>query len=66
MKFGMGIFGHILIDSGYGSHSAMDPWKPLLEHFQNGRHEYSLGRFNAYCKATKDSKSLHKNSLDQY
>ena len=25
MKFGMEIFGHILIDSGYGSHSAAYP-----------------------------------------
>ena len=36
-----------------------------MHHFQNGCHEYSLGRFNAYCKTTKVSKSLHNNSLAQ-
>ena len=25
------------------------PWSPCLQHFQNGRHEYSLGCYNAYC-----------------
>ena len=34
-----------------------------MQHFQNGCYQYSHARFNAYCKASIDSKVLHQISF---